>query len=247
MNEQPRARAGSDDPSALVLDVNDAIARDPVIPDDAGRLTLRRAPGNQSSQRGVADGGRRMMPNAVAVLVGVLACTSACSHRFLTRPRVTSSPGGAGTDAAPPPDDRAVALGDSADRASGSDPVCTALAQLALGPPVWSGPSPSPGVTSTLSIPLTNRGAADFPTAPGVLLQADSAAVGIDFPRFDFFGLLAGQTVTATWEITFGASLASGAVVRFRAEPVASSTGPADAAPCAAAAQATIDLSVTVL
>jgi hypothetical protein len=195
-----------------------------------------------------------MMPNAVGVLVGVLTCASvgACSHRRLSVPRVTSpgsdgGAGGAGADATLAADGGGGGASDAtADSGGGGDPVCAALAQLALGPPVWSGPAPRPGVTSTLSIPLTNRAAANFPTAPGVSLQTDNAAVGIDFPRFDLFGLPAGQTVNATWAITFGGALASGTVVRFHAEAVASSSGPADAGPCVAP-PAAIDLSVTLL
>jgi hypothetical protein len=104
--------------------------------------------------------------------------------------------------------------------------VCIGLAQMSLGgvtwreqregTTTWVEAAPVAGRTSRLTITLTNSAATSFPY-PGMWLTTNNAAATFGTDN-RLFTIGPGMSVPLDWYVSFGASLASGTRVQFRAE-----------------------------
>ena len=104
--------------------------------------------------------------------------------------------------------------------------VCMSLAQMSLGGVIWSEQRegtttwvqapPVAGRTSRLTVTLTNSAATSFPY-PGIWLTTNNADATFGTDN-RLFTIGPGMSQPFQWYVSFGASLASGTRVQFRAE-----------------------------
>ena len=78
-----------------------------------------------------------------------------------------------------------------------------------------------PGETMIISMELCNNSESDHMYYPGVILEADSDLVTIQFPHYWFYGMIAGDCEPLEFSVTADATAPDGAVVDFLAMPAA--------------------------
>ena len=78
-----------------------------------------------------------------------------------------------------------------------------------------------PGETMIISMELCNNSESDHMYYPGVILEADSDLVTIQYPHYWFYGMIAGDCEPLEFSVTADATAPDGAVVDFLAMPAA--------------------------
>ena len=78
-----------------------------------------------------------------------------------------------------------------------------------------------PGETMIISMELCNNSESDHMYYPGVILEADSDLVTIQFPHYWFYGMIAGDCEPLEFSVTADSTAPDGAVVDFLAMPAA--------------------------
>ena len=78
-----------------------------------------------------------------------------------------------------------------------------------------------PGETTIISMELCNNSESDHMYYPGVILEADTGLVTIQYPHYWFYGMVAGDCEPLDFSVTASATAPDGAVVDFLAMPTA--------------------------